>query len=155
MGGVLAGKPRMRENYVRYRKYGAEQIHGRSSSGYLNMLVLGVWVLTVQKFCEINLANAPFHWLNCLTTFYEEVPVSLVRIWDREQISWRWKTFVLTSALGYQVFSFFFSCSIQHAYHICCCAQGLSLEFFLYAGMHFALVPRPDFSCQLCCNVPQ
>lgn len=51
----------MGENYVRYRKHGAEQIHGRSSSGYLNMLVLGVWVLTVQKFCEIDFANAPFH----------------------------------------------------------------------------------------------
>lgn len=60
MGWVLVGKPRVGENYVRYRKHEAEQIHGRSSSGYLNMLVLGVWVLTVQKFCEIDFANAPF-----------------------------------------------------------------------------------------------
>lgn len=44
MGCVLVGKLRMGEKYVRYiiRKYGAEQIHDRSSSGYLNMLVLGV-----------------------------------------------------------------------------------------------------------------
>lgn len=60
MGWVFVGKPRVGENYVRNRNYEAEQIQGRSS-GYLNMLVLGVWVLTVQKFSEINFANAPFH----------------------------------------------------------------------------------------------
>lgn len=61
MGWVFVGKPRMGENYVRNRNYEAEQIHGRSSSGYLNMLVLGVGVLTVQNFSEIHFANAPFH----------------------------------------------------------------------------------------------
>lgn len=60
MGWMFVGKPRVGENYVRNRNYEAEQIQGRSS-GYLNMLVLGVWVLAVQKFSEINFTNAPFH----------------------------------------------------------------------------------------------
>lgn len=61
MGWLLVGKPGTGEDYVRSGNYGAEQIHGRSSSGYLNMLVLGIWILKVQKFCEINFSSTPFH----------------------------------------------------------------------------------------------
>lgn len=60
----------MGESYIRSRNYEVGQIHGRSSfAEYLNLLVLGVWVLIVQKFGEINFGNASFHRLNSSGTF--------------------------------------------------------------------------------------
>lgn len=138
--GRLSGKPRAGKGYIRNRNYEVGQIHSRSfSSRYLNLLVLGVWFLIVQKFCEINFGNASFRRLSCSRTFLlrKRCSFSGQNLGQKEENSDRDGRPLCWLLIWGTDFSLSFA---VHDFHICPCPQGLSLEFFLCTLMCCALV---------------